>query len=749
MITGSKWLNYCTGEYKGLEDKYGNPSPYFRKTFTVEKKLKKASLLIAALGVFKVYINGQEVMGDYLSPGWTDYRKQIPLVEYDITHLLQERNAVGVVLGDGWAVGHIGSTTTFKRTSWSDMIEFVADIRLEFEDGTKEIIGTDNSWKATQGAIRRSDIYMGEYVDSRLDVGNFSHPDYDDSAWDPAEETVSRFPRNPFLKPVTNPRIVVKHTFKPTLMKQEGNLFLYDVGQNMSGVMRCVLEGARGAKVVIRHGELVVDGKLYTENLRKAEATDTYILSGNGEEVFRPLFTFHGFQFFEITTFGDVKIKDLTAEMMYTDLKATGSFSCSDPMINKVYQNALWSQRDNFLDVPTDCPQRDERLGWTADAQIISKSAMYNMDCRVFFKKYMQDVRDAQLGNGVIPIVAPLPCYGFRNYSGFDCTAGWAEAIGEIPCFHYLMYGDKTIIRDNLPAVKRLLEFYQYESPDFIRDYLQKTVYADWLNSNAPTDPGVISTLYYARCAYDAAVMCNIMKDEEEDIYWALYENIKNAFRSRYIAEDGKILSDTQSAYLISYAFGIISAEEAKPHLQRKLKEDNGHLTSGFLGIKFLLPVLCDLGMIAEAYGVLTYKEFPGWCYSVIHGATTIWEHWDSYTTHNGIRTGMNSFNHYYLGSCTEWMYEYCLGIHPHWEAPGFQKVTFRPFPDPTGAITWAKGHYDTDFGRIEAQWNIEKDIVTYVVTVPQEIDYSFDFGAMEQLSHTQEGDTHTFTLQM
>jgi len=747
MLIGSKWLTYCTGEYKGLEDKYGNPSPYFRKTFCLEKKVEKAVLMISALGVFKVYVNGREVMGDYLSPGWTDYRKQLPLVEYDITSMLGEKNAIGVVLGDGWAVGHVGSTTTFKRTSWSDIVEFVAAIRLTYADGSTEDIETDGSWKATQGAIRRSDIYMGEYVDSRLDVGNFSHPDYDDSAWDNAEETPCRFSRNPFLKRVINPRIVVKHTFTPKLIKQEGNQFFYDVGQNISGVVRCVFRGSRGAKVVLRHGELMIDGKLYTENLRKAEATDTYILSGDGDEVFRPLHTFHGFQFFEITVHGQVDILSLTAEAMYTDLKSTGSFACSDPMITKVYENALWSQRDNFLDVPTDCPQRDERLGWCGDAQIICKSAMYNMDCRVFFKKYLQDVRDGQLGNGVIPIVAPLPCYGFRNYSGHDCTAGWAEVIGEIPYFHYLMYGDKTIVRDNLPALKRLLEFYEDESPNFIRDRLQEPVYADWLNSDAVTDPGVISTLYYARAAYDAAAFCRVMGDEEADRYQTLYQNIRTAFRNTYLNEDGTIFSDTQSAYLISYAFGIISAEEARPQLVRKLQEDNGHLTSGFLGVKFILPVLCELGLTAEAYKVLTYREFPGWCYSVIHGSTTIWEHWDSYTTHKGIRPGMNSFNHYSLGSCTEWMYEYCLGIQPHFDAPGFRKVTFQPFPDPTGAITWAKGHYDTDFGRIEAAWKAENGVITYTVTVPEEIDCDFRFAGMEQISYEKSGNTHTFLL--
>ena len=747
MLLCSQWLTYKTGDYKGLEDHYGNPSPYFRKAFSLSQAPRRGTLLISALGIFKAYVNGQAVAEDYLAPGWVDYRKQLPLVSYDITHLLNEHNAIGIVLGDGWAVGHVGSNYTFKRTSWSDQIEFTATIRLEYADGRTEEILSDGTWKATQGAIRRSDIYMGEYYDSRLDPGNFSDPGYDDSAWDYAEVPEFKFTRNTFLKPVVNPPIVVKHTFVPQLVRKEGNSWLYDVSQNISGVLRCVFSGTRGTKIIIRHGELLVDGKLYTENLRKAECTDTYILSGTGDECYRPIFTFHGFRYAEITVLGSAEVKQVTAEVMYTDLRATGSFSCSDPVVTKVYQNALWGQRGNFLDVPTDCPQRDERLGWTGDAQIFCKSAMYNMDCRVFYNKYLADVRDAQLGNGVIPIVAPLPHIGFRDYSGHDCTAGWAECIAEIPYFHYLMYADKKIIRDNLPALKKLLDFYEAESPGHIRSYLSKTYYGDWLNCGAVMDSGVVSTLYYARAAYDAAALCRVMGDEEADRYEALYEQIRSAFRKTYLDAQGRILSDTQSCYLLAYSFGVINAEEARANMIRKLQEDDGHLTSGFLGIKFLLPVLCELGMAADAYRILTYRDFPGWCYSVRHGATTIWEHWDSYTVENGIRPGMNSFNHYSLGSCTEWMYEYCLGIRPHFDAPGFRKVTFRPYFDPTGAITWAKGHYDTDYGRIEADWSAQDAQFTYRVTVPETIEYAFDFGSLVPISHTQDGNTHVFVL--
>ena len=727
MLFKSQWISFTTGDAKTADDKYGNPAPYFRKTFAVTKPVKRAALLASALGVFRIYLNGSPVSNDYLSPGWVDYRKKLPLVRYDITEKLAQNNAIGVVLSDGWAVGHLGSTTYFKRCGYTDTPEFTALIDIAYADGSTEQIATDETWRAAAGAIRRSDIYMGEYVDARLDLGDFSCYGYDDAAWQNAEVCEFRFSRNMYLEQVKIPPIVVKHTFTPTLIRKRGNTLLYDVSQNISGVLSLVLRGERGASVVIRHGELLSDGELYTENLRKAEATDTYILAGGGEEAFRPLFTFQGFRYAELELTGAVEIVSITAEAMYTDLEKTGEFACSDPIVTKVYQNALWGQRDNFLNVPTDCPQRDERLGWTGDAQIFCKSAMYNMDCRVFFEKYLADVRDAQLGNGVIPAVAPVPPVGSHAYTGFDAAAGWSEAIGEIPYQHYIMYGDKRIIRDNLPALKKLLDYYQAENPDHIRDKVDK--YGDWLSLGTPTDLGVVSTLYYARAAQLAAELCGIIGDFEAEYYKALYASIKAAFRKRFIDETGRILSDTQSAYVIAYSFGIIGKDEAAPHLLRKLDEDGGKLTTGFLGIKFLLPVLCDIGRADIAYGLITSTEYPSWGYSVVNGATTIWERWNSYTEKDGILKGMNSFNHYSLGSCTQWMYEYCLGINPSPEHAGFQKVTFAPCFDFSGKVTSASGYYDTDFGRISVAWQTDGDAVKYTVAVPAEIDAAFDFG--------------------
>ncbi len=745
MLLKSDWITYQTGEYKTADDKYGNPAPYFRHTFSLTNSIKRATLFVSALGVFKVYLNGESVSNDYLSPGWVNYSKKLPLVKYDITKMVTKNNAIGIILSDGWAVGHLGSTDTFKRNGYSDRVELTALIKIEYQDGQTEEISTNSQWRASTGAIQRSDIYMGEYTDARLDVGDFSSFDYDDSDWDFATECQFKFSRNLYLEEVKIPPIVVKHTFKPTLISKKNNRYLYDVSQNISGVLCCTFKGDAGAKAVIRHGEQLSDGELYTENLRKAEATDTYILSGKGEEKFRPLFTFHGFRYAEITVSKNAEIVDIEAQAMYTDLKKTGEFSCSDYITTKIYQNALWGQRDNFLNVPTDCPQRDERLGWTGDAQIFCKSAMYNMDCREFFSKYLADVRDSQLGNGVIPAVAPVPPVGSYAYTGYDASAGWSEAIGEIPYQHYIMYGDKRIVRDNLFALKRLLDYYETESSDYIRGYAGR--YGDWLSLGKTTDLSVISTVYYARAAFLAAELCKIIGDFEEEYYRTLYQNIKQAFRKKFVDEDGKIFSDTQSAYVISYSFGLIDKKETEKNLIRRLEQDDYKLTTGFLGVKFLLPVLCDIGRADIAYRLMTNTEYPGWGYSVVNGATTIWERWNSYTKEDGIKKGMNSFNHYSLGSCTQWMYEYCLGIRPCIEKPAFKKVTFAPFFDFSGKITCANGYYDTDFGRITVSWEKKEDLIEYKVTLPQQIECDFDFYGTKIVNKKYENGSYEFIL--
>ena len=370
---------------------------------------------------------------------------------------------------------------------------------------------------------------------------------------------------------------------------------------------------------------------------------------------------------------------------------------------------------------------------------------MFNMNCRKFYEKYLSDVRDEQLGNGIIPVVAPVPPVGSYAYTGHDASAGWSEAIGEIPYVHYKMYGDRRIVRDNLPALKRLLDYYEKESPDFIRGYAGK--YGDWLSLGNPTDLSVVSTLYYARAAYLASKLCSVVNDFEEEHYLNLYNSIKTAFCDKFIDGDGRIFSDTQSAYVIAYSFGIIDKESAKKNLERKFREDEGNLTTGFLGIRFLLPTLCEVGLKDIAYRLITKTEFPGWGYSVVNGATTIWERWDSYTEKEGIKKGMNSFNHYSLGSCTEWMYSYCLGIRPSFEKAGCKKVTFAPFLDTSGRINSANGYYLTDLGKIEVHWKKTGDLCIYEVVCPKEIESEFEFSGMKVLNHSEAQGKYRFEL--
>ena len=748
MIFNAKWIAYTTGEYKGIDDRYGNPSPYFRRTFTAKPGLRRAALAVAAMGVYKAYLNGESVAEDWLSPGWTDYQRKIPFVEYDVTERIRTHNALGIVLGDGWAVGHVGSSDTFKRCSYCDRIELCASLRLEYEDGSVDLVETDESWKAAQGEIRRSDIYMGEYIDHRMSLGDFSAPDYDDAAWDAAEVPKFKFSRSVYLEKAINPHTVVKHRLTPTLIARRDNKMLYDFGQNMTGVVSCTLNGARDSEVIFRFGEMLEDGWLYTKNLRKAECTDTCILSGERDERFRPLFTFHGFQYMEVTVNGEAVLSDIVGECMYTDLAAAGTFRCSDAVVTKVFENALWGQRDNFLNVPTDCPQRDERLGWTGDSQIFCLSAMYNMDCRVFYDKYLADVRDAQFGNGVIPAVAPVPHVGFYSYTGRDAAAGWSEAIGVIPYYHYLMYGDERIVRENLPALKHLLRYYCAEAPDLLRE--GGNMYGDWLSVKEETDRGVVANLYFAYAAYLAAELCAVIGDTEEGKYRALYENVKAAFRRAYLDGDGKIFSDTQSAYVLAYSFGIITADEAREHLRRKLAQFDCHLTTGFLGVKYLLPTLCELGLVKEAYTVMTNRDYPGWGYSVVNGATTIWERWNSYTKENGInKAGMNSFNHYSLGSCVEWMYAYCLGIRADWSAPAFRRLILRPYFDTSAKIAWAEGEYICDYGKIAVRWDRGGDgSFTYRAEVPAGMEFAAEFPGMKILDKQTDGATHIWRLE-
>ena len=755
MILNAFWINYETGEPKGALDRYGNPAPYFRKAFSLKEKPKKAVLRLGAMGVVKAYINGEAAADDYMTPGFADYRKRLPIYEFDVTDRLGVNNAIGLVAGDGWAVGYMGND--MYRNNWCDRIFVMAELIVEYADGTKEKICTDDNWLASTGEILRTDNYMGEFIDHRLDLGDFSAPDYDDSAWktvaaitmeDRFQSDKSkrnyvqyvdrdcarhRFNFNRKAELARQPFVTVKHRLSPiNSYKDKNGNTVYDFGQNMVGVVSARVTAKSGTRITFRYGEMLrADGTVYTENLRRAETTDVYISAGGEKEKFRPLFTFHGFRYMEVAADGEAKREDVTGEVMYTDLKKTGEFTCSDEVVNKLYQNVVWGQRGNFLSVPTDCPQRDERLGWTGDAQIFVGSAMFNMDCKAFYEKYACDLRDSQYGNGAVGGVAPhVPHFDYTE-EGDRLAAGWADAITVIPYEHYVTYGDKRILTDNIGAMKAFVRFCRETSDGLIRPEADN--YGDWLNVGSETDKSVLNTLYFAYSASLTARACRIIGDCDGAEFAALYEDIRRAFRSAFVEADGTIKSDTQTAYLLAYAFGIATKDEIKNHLVRKIHEANDHLATGFLGVKFLLPVLCEIGESELCYKILTNRTYPGWGYSVVNGATTIWERWNSYTTEHGFGdVRMNSFNHYSLGSCCEWMFKYCLGISPVESDPGFRKVLVRPFVDFSGKLTSASGSYECAYGKIAVKWTVTGRTARYEIAMPAGVTPIYDFSAYE-----------------
>lgn len=724
------WLSLAGERDTEQIERYGKPCPCFRREFSLlDKPLKSAELWATAIGVFKAYVNGEPADGDYMSPGFTDYRVRIPWLKYDITGLVKKDNAVVLVAGDGWAAGYMGNRM-LRRNYYRD-VSVCAKIVLKYMDGEKQEIITDDAWRVDTDEIMRTDNYMGEVVDHRAAKNKrFYLPgyDYSEGGW---QKPVYRdyWINYARLSEEVEPRIKVMHTLVPEKISHSGRKTIYDMKQNMVGVVRLRVKGTAGTVLRLRYGEMLEkDGTLYVENLRRAESTDIFILKGGEEEEFRPLFTFHGFRYVEVRVTGSAEIIAMTGEVMYTALEKTAEFECSDSLVNRIYSNIVWGQRGNFLSVPTDCPQRDERLGWTGDAQIFCGSAMFNMDCDKFYRKYIQDLIDSQYGDGAIGGIAPCVPHTESDDTEYHapCAAGWSDAMAVIPYEHYLMYGDRKFLKETLYFTKKYIRLTEKWSDDCIRP--AEPNWGDWLNVDCNTDKSLLSTAYFAFSTRLTAKMCRITGDEDAAEFEVLYKRIAAAFRKKFVKEDNTLTCHTQTAYLLTCAAGIMTLDEIKPAFMDTLHAAGDKLTTGFLGIKFLLPTICNLGETQLAYKILCSREYPGWGYSALNGATTIWERWNSYTADKGFGdVGMNSFNHYSLGSVSEWMFKYCLGIMPEEEGAGFKKITLRPFLDPSGKITWAKGYYDSKMGRISVKWKTTDGKKEYFASVPKGIELTVD----------------------
>lgn len=758
-----------TGKEKGM--------PLFRKAFTTKGAVKSAKIYASALGVFDLYLNGKRVgvdgsdIYDELKPGWTDYRKEINYMTYDVTPLMREGgNVIGAQVSNGWwggaiAHGMYGSNPT---------LGFIAQLRIEYEDGTVEHVVTDTDWSSSYyGPLILGDIYNGETYDARRE-SDWSSPEYDASGWNfTAENTefhgeITAFRgqtvrvRDEFrLTPKT---ITVYEGAKPTgttygeinvtrtlsgtepLQLKAGETALVDLGQNMTGWIRFTAKGQSGTNLRVKFGEMLNDngasdrlndgpgGSLYTYNLRTAEATLHYTLRGAEDgETFQPSTTFFGFRYCEITTSSDVEINRLTGEFVGSDLEEHATFETSHPDVNQLYSNIRWSQRDNFLSVPTDCPQRDERLGWTGDIQVFARAATYHADTRAFLRKWLGDLRQSQREDGAYPDIAPFP-----NFWGFG-TGGWGDAGVIVPWTVYLMTGDQAVLEECYASMTHYMDWLSLQGDGQYKYNGAGTSTGDWL-SYENTDSRYVCVCHYANVAQLMSKIAGALSESPTDTYFAdslkyaeLYDNIRAEWQTRYLDGNGQPAVSTQTSYLMALKFGLLpetSVERAREILREKIENNGYKLSTGFIGTSILNQTLSEQGMDDLAYDLLLQRENPSWLYSVDQGATTIWERWDSYTKESGFNKhewNMNSFNHYSYGVVSEWMFRRVAGIEADEAQPGFKHFFLMPTPDertyfPAGQerITSVKATHESGYGLIRSEWQRTDDgRVSYKATVP------------------------------
>ncbi len=739
------------------------PARHYRREFVAARqKVRRATLYATALGIYEARVNGQRVSDDLFAPGWTDYRQRVYYRAYDVTGFVKPgTNAVGAIVADGWYAGYLGygllvgyGPNQSGRDTYGKTPAWLAQLEVEFEDGSQAIIPTDTSWKvSSEGPYREADFLMGETYDATREWPGWDRAGFDDSAWEAAVPAASngsfkapfhdgagkREQEFGFILPTrleAYPAPPVRATEELPAVKitspREGT-YIFDLGQNIAGVARLRVRGPAGTRVQLRHGEMLhPDGRLMTENLRKARAIDTYVLRGDTrEEVYQPRFTFHGFRYVEVTGYPGVPgLNAITGVVLHSDTPLTSRFACSDPMVNRLFENVVWTQRANFLELPTDCPQRDERFGWMGDAQIYARTATFNADVAAFFTKWLREVREAQLPSGAYPDYCPWP---FQHGKAF--ATAWTDAGIIVPYTVWQAYGDTRILEQSWPSMTRFMEWRQASAKDHLGvEHPDANTWGDWLNLNEPTPIPYVDTAYFAFTARLMAEMAEALgRTTEAGAYRQLLEQIRTAFAARYLSADGKLAVDTQTAYALALSTGLV-AEDRQPQLTARLVEriraNQTRMATGFLGTKPLLPVLSAGGENDLAVQLLQSRRFPSWCFEVENGATTIWERWDSFTREHGFNgaagnqnASMNSFSHYSFGAVCEWMFRTLAGIDA--AEPGYRRLLIRPSPPTPGsnpehqAISWVRARYDALPGRIVTNWKREADWFDLEVTVP------------------------------
>ncbi|HOL31649.1 MAG TPA: family 78 glycoside hydrolase catalytic domain [Anaerohalosphaeraceae bacterium] len=691
------------------------PARYLRCEYAVaDKPVRQARLYATALGIYQLYLNGQRVGDDYFSPGWTDYSRRIYYRTYDVTALLQRgTNALGAVLADGWFAGYVGYAR--QRNHYGSKLRLLGQLVIDYADGTRQVVATGPGWKGSLGPIQQADFLQGETYDARLEEPGWNAPGFDDSRWQKAD--VGGNEVSPLVQAAVSEPVAVFARVKPVSVSEPAaGVYVFDMGQNFAGVVQITVKGKAGQKIVIRHAErLNPDGTIYTANLRSAAATDTYICKGGRTEIWQPYFTFHGFQYVELTGLDSKPALDAVVGLaLSSNTPAAGTIECSDAVVNKIQSNAVWTQRANFIDIPTDCPQRDERLGWTGDAQVYINTACYHNDVQAFFTKWLTDLTDAQRADGQFPMVAPL------KVAGDDGGPAWADAGVICPWTIYKMYGDKRIIETHYEAMKKFIAFCKNRCTSDLLPPAQFHCFGDWLNIGDDTPRDVIYTAYFGCSTKLLAQMAEALdKPQEAAEYQNLFEQIKASFCRAYVQPDGRIKGDSQTAYVLAIAYELLDAQmqaKAAAHLVRRIEECGWHLSTGFVGTKDLMLVLAKIGRNDVAYRLLHNDTFPSWGFSVKHGATSIWERWNGWTPEQGFGDPeMNSFAHYSFGAVCQWMFENIGGIQT--DGPAFGHILLKP--QPGGTLQWAKTAYNSIRGPIRTAWEIRDGRFICEVSIP------------------------------
>lgn len=734
FITGILKSTLWRGDFITAEtrsDIESSKGTYVRGQFYVKGNVHSAFLYCTALGLYKPFINGNLIGNGELLPGWTSYNKSVLYQTYDISCELQQGdNMLGAMLGAGWYKGKMGLFGT--RNNYGDRTAFYAMLLITYTDGRIQRFESDGSWQGADAPIIFAEIYDGEIYDASMELDDWCNPAHSSGNW----KEVSTIVFDKDLLAAQPGGVVEQQEFLPVkqiITTPEGDTVL-DFGQNLTGWVQFSVQGKAKDRVELNCFEVLdQDGNVYQDNLRNAKQSIIYYCRDNKSALYHPSFTFQGFRYVRVAAYpGEIKAENFSACVLHSDMHATGTFECSDPGVNQLHHNILWGMKGNFVDIPTDCPQRDERLGWTGDAQIFCRTATYLMDTYVFFTKWLKDLAADQADDGGVPHVVPDLITGLSHDwllgKGTYSAAGWADAAVIIPWTLYQIYADKTVLEEQYASMKGWIDFMEAHTDDngIWNHQLQ---FGDWVALDAvegsyfgATPIELTNTAYYAYSTGLFAKAAEVLgKHEDAEKYNKLHDDVTKTFQRHFFDENGTMTVQTQTAHILALYFHLVPAEFTEQTIQgliALLKKENNHLVTGFLGTAYFCQTLSDYNCVKEAYDLLLKKDFPSWLYQVEMGATTVWEHWDGIKPDGSMWSpDMNSFNHYAYGAVGEWLYRVVAGIDVDASAPGFRHSVI--YPRISDRLESVKASYETIYGLIRVAWSIRGDDIKLSVTIP------------------------------